>query len=157
MKYSKKPRVVLNGCFDMFHSGHRYLLEIALEHAANNRGDLLVLINSDKSVKELKGEGRPFEDVCARGYSVEKAISNWEQYHLDIPKSRVVIFRSEEELNRLIDEFEPSMIIKGDDRSDLTSIIGFEKWPILIVPRKRDKDGEHISTTRIMRSRGKIL
>jgi D-beta-D-heptose 7-phosphate kinase/D-beta-D-heptose 1-phosphate adenosyltransferase len=49
-------RVVLtNGCFDILHSGHLSLLE-----AARRSGDrLVVALNSDRSVRALKGEGRP--------------------------------------------------------------------------------------------------
>jgi len=44
-----------NGCFDLFHAGHLYLLEQAKDLA-----DLLIVgINSDESVRRLKGEGRP--------------------------------------------------------------------------------------------------
>lgn len=52
-----KGRVVVlaNGCFDLFHAGHiRYL------RAAKSKGDILVVaINSDRSVRRLKGKGRP--------------------------------------------------------------------------------------------------
>src|SRR3989442_14450901 len=49
-------RVVLtNGCFDLLHPGHLALLEAARAH-----GDVLVVaINSDRSVRRIKGEGRP--------------------------------------------------------------------------------------------------
>lgn len=49
-----------NGCFDIFHAGHARALE-----AARRQGDILVVgINSDRSVRELKGEGRP---LCNEG------------------------------------------------------------------------------------------
>ncbi len=50
-----KKIVLANGCFDLFHVGHvRYLRE------ARKRGDLLVVaLNSDSSVRRLKGKGRP--------------------------------------------------------------------------------------------------
>jgi D-beta-D-heptose 7-phosphate kinase/D-beta-D-heptose 1-phosphate adenosyltransferase len=53
---SRGKRVVFtNGCFDLLHSGHVELLERAREH-----GDVLVVaINSDDSVRRLKGDGRP--------------------------------------------------------------------------------------------------
>ncbi len=58
MKAEKtKGRVVVlaNGCFDLFHAGHiRYL------RAAKAKGDILIVaINSDRSVRNLKGKGRP--------------------------------------------------------------------------------------------------
>ena len=47
--------VLTNGCFDLLHPGH-----IALVEAARRQGDLLVVaLNSDASVRALKGEGRP--------------------------------------------------------------------------------------------------
>lgn len=54
--------VFTNGCFDLLHPGHvRYL---ALARAA---GDLLVVaLNSDRSVRRLKGPGRPVQDEAAR-------------------------------------------------------------------------------------------
>ncbi|MFO7981336.1 MAG: adenylyltransferase/cytidyltransferase family protein [Candidatus Aminicenantes bacterium] len=54
-KKAGKTIVLANGCFDLIHVGHiRYL------KGAKNRGDLLVVaLNSDSSVKKLKGSGRP--------------------------------------------------------------------------------------------------
>ncbi len=47
--------VFTNGCFDLLHPGHVALLE-----AARAQGDVLVVgVNSDRSVRQLKGEGRP--------------------------------------------------------------------------------------------------
>lgn len=52
---SGKKLVVTNGCFDLLHLGHVSYLE-----TARNHGDaLLVGVNSDASVRELKGPGRP--------------------------------------------------------------------------------------------------
>ncbi len=59
----RKQRVVLaNGCFDLLHAGHvRYL------HAARREGDtLIVAVNSDSSVRPLKGPGRPILPQKAR-------------------------------------------------------------------------------------------
>jgi len=54
-KAKGKTVVLANGCFDLFHLGHiRYL------RAAKSKGDVLVVaINSDSSVRKLKGKGRP--------------------------------------------------------------------------------------------------
>lgn len=59
----KGKRVVLaNGCFDLIHVGHiRYLKE------SRKKGDILVLaLNSDSSIRKLKGEGRPVLDEKER-------------------------------------------------------------------------------------------
>lgn len=55
LKAKGKTVVLANGCFDLFHVGHiRYL------RAAKSKGDILVVaINSDSSVRKLKGPGRP--------------------------------------------------------------------------------------------------
>ena len=50
-----RPVVLTNGCFDLLHPGHVALLE-----AARRTGEVLVVaLNSDASVRGLKGEGRP--------------------------------------------------------------------------------------------------
>ncbi|MFN0006338.1 MAG: adenylyltransferase/cytidyltransferase family protein [Planctomycetota bacterium] len=59
----KASRIVLaNGCFDLFHAGHvRYLED------ARTRGDFLVVaVNSDESVRALKGRNRPFQPLAER-------------------------------------------------------------------------------------------
>ena len=55
LKAKGKTVVLANGCFDLFHVGHiRYL------RAAKAKGDVLVVaLNSDRSVRRLKGPGRP--------------------------------------------------------------------------------------------------
>lgn len=57
------PRIVLaNGCFDLLHVGHVRYLEHARAH-----GDLLVVaLNTDASVRELKGAGRPLVPLAER-------------------------------------------------------------------------------------------
>jgi len=61
-----KRVVWTNGCFDLFHAGHARALETAKE-----QGDILVVgLNSDRSVRELKGEGRPLIDEADRAAMV---------------------------------------------------------------------------------------
>jgi rfaE bifunctional protein nucleotidyltransferase chain/domain len=64
---SKGLRVIsTNGCFDILHSGHIEYLS-----AARSLGDVLVVgINSDDSVRTLKGEGRPIQPESARAFQV---------------------------------------------------------------------------------------
>src|SRR3989442_7445567 len=55
MRTARKKLVATNGCFDILHVGHVTYLE-----AARQQGDaLLVGVNGDASVRQLKGEGRP--------------------------------------------------------------------------------------------------
>ena len=61
-KNLKKTIVFTNGCFDLLHKGHIDLLTRASE-----LGDKLIVgINSDKSVKKIKGDNRPIEDQKTR-------------------------------------------------------------------------------------------
>lgn len=64
---AKGEKVVLtNGCFDILHRGHTQYLQ-----GARNTGDkLIVLLNSDASVKALKGEGRPVNREEDRAYVI---------------------------------------------------------------------------------------
>ena len=62
LKNTGKKVVMANGCFDLLHVGHvRYL------QSAKELGDVLVVaVNSDESVRTLKGKGRPFMPVMER-------------------------------------------------------------------------------------------
>ena len=64
LRAAGKKLVVTNGCFDIMHRGHAaYLREARMQGDA-----LLVLINSDASVKQLKGEKRPVVGEADRAY-----------------------------------------------------------------------------------------
>jgi D-glycero-beta-D-manno-heptose 1-phosphate adenylyltransferase len=100
---NRGQRVVLaNGCFDVLHVGHaRYL------QAARVEGDVLVVaINSDDSVRSLKGEGRPILPADARARLVAGlAAVNY-----------VVIF-DEPDVTRLLSSLRPDVHAKGTDYS----------------------------------------
>ena len=89
-----------NGCFDLLHVGHvRYL------HAAKQLGGrLIVAINSDDSVKALKGEGRPLMPAEERA-EILAALSDVDA---------VVIF-PETDVRALIREIRPDVQAKGTD------------------------------------------
>tara|TARA_A100000164_G_C21880289_1_gene759896 strand:+ start:653 stop:1054 length:402 start_codon:yes stop_codon:yes gene_type:complete len=92
--------VFTNGCFDVLHRGHFELLKYA-----KAQGDYLIVgLNSDDSIKKLKGPSRPFFPVEDRKFMLESCI------YVD----EVVIF---EELTprNLIGEIEPNLIVKGGD------------------------------------------
>jgi len=58
--------VMTNGCFDLLHSGHLYFLQ-----QARKLGDrLLVAVNSDSSVRALKGPGRPVQSESERAFAL---------------------------------------------------------------------------------------
>ena len=94
-------RVTLaNGCFDLLHVGHvRYL------HAAKQLGGrLIVAINSDESVRSLKGEGRPIMPAEERA-EILAALADVDA---------VVIF-GEKDVRALIRELRPDVQAKGTD------------------------------------------
>jgi D-beta-D-heptose 7-phosphate kinase/D-beta-D-heptose 1-phosphate adenosyltransferase len=89
-----------NGCFDILHPGHVKVLTAA--RGACDR--LIVGLNSDASVKRLKGEGRPVQDERARA----EVLAALEAVDL------VVVFEDDTPI-RLITEIKPSVLVKGGD------------------------------------------
>lgn len=113
-KISKKLRadnkkiVFTNGCFDIIHAGHILYLE-----EARSLGDVLVIgLNSDKSVKRLKGKDRPINSVEDRAL-VLSALSMVDY---------VVVFE-EDTPYKLIKNIKPDILVKGGDWS-VEDIIG---------------------------------
>ncbi len=99
-KKDSKKIVFTNGCFDILHVGHiRYLSE------AKSLGDILVIgINSDKSVKELKGPSRPINSLS------DRALILSELRYVDY----VVSFEEQTPLE-LIKIIMPDILVKGGD------------------------------------------
>jgi D-beta-D-heptose 7-phosphate kinase / D-beta-D-heptose 1-phosphate adenosyltransferase len=89
-----------NGCFDILHPGHVKVLTAA--RGACDR--LIVGLNSDASVKRLKGNGRPVQDEGARA----EVLAALEAVDL------VVIFEEDTPM-KLIGEIRPSVLVKGGD------------------------------------------
>lgn len=147
-------KIVLNGCFDLFHAGHRYLLETALQWS--NHGHILILLNSDDSVRKLKGTSRPIDRSTIRAKNILDTKISWSQKNRLYPRMDIVIFDTEEELKELIDSFQPDIVIKGNDRPDVRDIIGSDKWPICIIPRLKDNNKD-ISTTGQLNERDNVI
>lgn len=106
-----KKIVFTNGCFDILHKGH---LEILSQAAAS--GDMLVVgLNSDQSVKHLKGEGRPVNNESFRALMLAS---------LTIVDA-VVVFDDPTPL-QLIQNTEPDVLLKGGDYSP-DQIVGAEE------------------------------
>ncbi len=98
---SRGKRIVFtNGCFDILHAGHAQYLR-----KAASLGDLLVVgLNSDASVRRLKGAGRPVQRAADRAYLLASLA----------PVSYVVVF-SEDTPAALIEEVVPHVLVKGGD------------------------------------------
>ena len=107
-KNKDKKIVFTNGCFDILHKGH-----VSYLNEAKKLGDLLFVgINSDSSVKRLKGPSRPINSEIDRKYVLEnlKCIDS------------VAIFEEDTPLN-LILLIHPMVLVKGGDW-DISQIVG---------------------------------
>jgi D-beta-D-heptose 7-phosphate kinase/D-beta-D-heptose 1-phosphate adenosyltransferase len=108
---ARQQIVFTNGCFDLLHRGHIYYLSKARE-----LGDLLVLgLNSDDSVRRLKGPGRPVNDQQARAEVL--AGLAFVDY--------LLIFHDDTPLN-LINALRPDILIKGGDYK-VEEIVGYRE------------------------------
>jgi len=107
----KEYKIVLtNGCFDIIHRGH-------IEYLAKARGfgDILVVgLNTDDSVRRLKGNGHPLQDQNSR--SLILASLSFVSY---------VILFDEDTPYQLIKKIQPDILIKGGDYKP-EEIVGFD-------------------------------
>ena len=107
-KESGEKIVFTNGCFDILHSGHIYLLR-----EAKNLGDrLLIGLNSNQSVQNLKGPVRPFNPEDTRATVLESLSM----------VDGVTIFQ-EDTPHELIKEIIPHVLVKGGDYS-IENVVG---------------------------------
>ena len=100
MRASGKKVVVTNGCFDLLHLGHVSYLE-----QARNEGDLLLVgVNGDASVRELKGPERPLNSESDRAAGIAALES----------VAAVCIF-AEKTATRFLSRAQPDIYVKGGD------------------------------------------
>ncbi len=104
-----EKRIIVNGTFDILHRGHIELLRYA--HQLGNH--LLVCIDSDQRVKELKGIERPVNSQEDRQFMLRSL--RW--------VDDCWIFDSAEELESIIENYRPDIMVKGSDYKD-KSIVG---------------------------------
>jgi rfaE bifunctional protein nucleotidyltransferase chain/domain len=110
-------KVIVNGTFDILHRGHLELLQFA-----RSQGDqLLVCIDTDRRVKELKGNTRPINNQDDRRFML---------YNLRTVDT-VMLFDSKEELINIIKEYKPDIMVKGSDYRG-RSIVGEQHVPKVI-------------------------
>ena len=113
-----KERIIFtNGCFDILHVGHIELLEFAASH-----GKVIVGLNSDSSVRVLKGPERPINNQSDRKRLLE-ALSAVDE---------VVIFE-EETPYELIKRIKPDAIVKGGDYKP-EQVVGSDLAEVFIFP-----------------------
>jgi D-beta-D-heptose 7-phosphate kinase/D-beta-D-heptose 1-phosphate adenosyltransferase len=105
-------KVVVNGTFDLLHTGHVSLLKFA---KSIDNAYVLVLIDSDRRVKELKGNSRPICNQEERKFLLESL------RYVD----EVDLFETDLDLEEKIKNFDPDVMVKGSDYRN-KHIIGSE-------------------------------
>ena len=110
LKSMNKTVVFTNGCFDIIHIGHVKYLE-----NAKKLGDVLVVaLNSDNSVKKLKGKNRPINKLEDRMYLIASLK----------PVDYVTYFDEDTPYN-LIKKIQPDVLVKGGDWKE-KDIVGYD-------------------------------
>jgi len=101
MKLKSPTTVFINGCFDILHPGHIKLFE-----SARSFGDhVVVAIDSDRKVQEMKGPSRPIKSEYQRK-TVLASIRYIDEVH---------VFDTKEELEALVKKIKPDIMIVGSD------------------------------------------
>lgn len=104
-------KVFVNGSFDILHTGHLNLLDYA-----KSLGDyLMVALDSDERIKEMKGKDRPFNNLLNR-ISLMSFLK---------PVDEVNFFNSDDELREIIKRYKPDIMIIGSDYKN-KNVIGSE-------------------------------
>ena len=134
-KHPNSKIVFTNGCFDLFHAGHLYSLK-----EASKLGDILVVgVNSDSSIKRLKGNNRPIVSLNER---------------LEILENLVVVdylipFDDDTPL-KIIEKLIPDVLVKGEEYKDKevvgSDIVINNGGKVILIPMK-----EGYSTTNMIK------
>ncbi len=103
--------IFVNGTFDILHRGHLKMLE----YAASLGNHLLVAIDTDRRVRELKGPTRPINNQEDRRFMLSRLKGI----------NEVRLFDSDDELEHIIQVYQPDVMVKGSDYRD-KPIIGEE-------------------------------
>lgn len=130
--------ILVNGCFDILHEGHRLFLKCAKRLGCGIRGNwtdftllngdklnrLVVAVNSDESARALKGS------KWGEKYPIDNLIERCKK--LTDYADEVVSFTTEEELRGLIEWVSPCIIVKGPDYAG-KAVTGDDLAPVLIL------------------------
>ena len=107
-KSSGNKIVFTNGCYDLIHSGHIDLLS-----NSKSKGDKLIVgLNSDRSVKKLKGDDRPIQNFDDRAIILD-AINSVD----------MVVGFDDDTPDKIIKELLPNILVKGGDYS-IDNVVG---------------------------------
>ena len=125
----KKDLVFTNGVFDILHKGHLGLLKFS--RSLGNK--LVVAINSDESVKKIKGKNRPLNNIKKRIDSLKKTKL----------VDEIIVFKEKTPI-KIIKKIKPDVIVKGDDYK-FKEVSGKKISNVILFPKLKN-----ISTTRII-------
>jgi D-beta-D-heptose 7-phosphate kinase/D-beta-D-heptose 1-phosphate adenosyltransferase len=114
---NREKIIFTNGCFDVIHAGHLKLLEFCA-----SLGTVIVGINSDASIRKIKGDLRPINNEFDRQY----ILSGFRFV------DKVIIF-DEDKPYQLIQQIKPDIIVKGGD-SLKSEVIGNDLAEVRIFP-----------------------
>ncbi len=104
-------KIWMNGCFDILHHGHFRMIE----YAASLGNRLVIGIDTDARIKQMKGENRPYHTTFERLYNL-KSIKGVNQ---------VYVFDTDADLINLIQSYKPDIFVIGSDYKN-KPIIGSE-------------------------------
>ncbi len=103
-----KKRIFVNGSFDVLHLGHLRLLNYA-----RSLGDhLCVAIDTDRRIRELKGDSRPINSLHER----KSMLANLRCV------DEVLVFDSNEDLIHIMQAYKPDIIVKGSDHRETSQL-----------------------------------
>lgn len=128
-------RIWVNGCFDVLHIGHIQLLEYA-----KTLGHVLVGVDSDERVKQLKGDDRPINSVEDR-IKMLKSLKFVDD---------VITFDTDTDLTDILYVYQPDVIVIGEEYKS-KNIIGLEHAKRIDFFEKKND----ISTTKILNHKNK--
>jgi rfaE bifunctional protein nucleotidyltransferase chain/domain len=107
-RFQNRKVVFTNGCFDILHKGHIDYLS-----KARDLGDVLIIgLNTDDSVRRLKGDGRPVQDEKTRAMVLAS-----------LRFVEAICLFDEDTPHDLIDQLKPDVLVKGGDYTE-DSIVG---------------------------------
>lgn len=93
-------KIWINGCFDVLHYGHFKLIDFA-----KSLGDLVIGIDSDERIKQMKGDERPFHSEAQRIFNL-----------LQIEGvNKIVVFDSDDSLRKELKAYKPDIFVIGDE------------------------------------------
>lgn len=109
-RFKRRQLVFTNGCFDILHRGHvEYLAQAA------TKGDVLIIgLNTDASVRKLKGPSRPLLDEQSRAFTLAA-----------LGFVDAVVLFDEETPYELIKKIKPQVLVKGGDYQ-VEDIVGYD-------------------------------